>query len=167
MYSVQYIQYVQCTVHISETEQYVQQYSTCCDVTWAHHHLASHFITSLHILSHHFCFTSYHIIISASHLITSSLLHIWAHHHLCFTSYHFTSYHIMNIAAHLSHHLCFTSYHIIISASHLTTSSLLHILSHNYLSFTSYHTIISASHLPHHYICFISYNFIIISSSNL
>ena len=33
MYSVQYIQYVQCTVHVSETEQYVQQYSTCCDVT--------------------------------------------------------------------------------------------------------------------------------------
>jgi hypothetical protein len=46
----------------------------------------------LHILSHHhLCFTSYHIIISASHLITSSsLLHILP-----------TSYHIINIASHL------------------------------------------------------------------
>ena len=35
MYSVQYIQYVPCTVHVSETEQYVQQCSTCCDVTTA------------------------------------------------------------------------------------------------------------------------------------
>ena len=78
---------------------------------------------SLSVLSHHnLRFTSYHIIISASHLIaSSSLLHILSHHHLCFTSI----------------------------TSHLITSSLLCIISHHYFSFTSYH-IISALHQSHH-----------------
>ena len=35
MYSTYHVvmSMVQCTVHVSETEQYVQQYSMCCDVT--------------------------------------------------------------------------------------------------------------------------------------
>ena len=51
MYSVQYVQYVQCTVHVNETEQYVQQYSMCCDVTEAPN---SHFL--LYFIQHHILF---------------------------------------------------------------------------------------------------------------
>ena len=85
---------------------------------------------------HHLCFTCYHIIISASYLITSSLLCIISHHYFSFTS-------ITSSLLYVNHIIISALYHII---SHLHFTS--------YHCFTSYHIIISASHLSHHYLSF-------------